>query len=92
MKYNTYDVINGGPRLVEIAKHRGKRKALHFRKKEAFSHILFLFYFLEIYKKRPKVRFFFYCFLLTPFNWMLSHSEEGEEGLRITRYTQNKKD
>lgn len=45
MKYNTYDVINGGPRLVEIAKHR-KNKALHFRRKE----VLAVFFFKSIKK------------------------------------------
>ena len=69
MKYNTYDdIINGGPRLVEVAKHRGKKKALHFRKKE---EALAIFFFKSIKKAQGA----FYCFswfrvfLLTPFHF-----------------------
>lgn len=49
MKYNTYDIINGGPRLVEIAKQRGE-KSVTFEKKEAQA-----IYFESI--KRPKLHF-----------------------------------
>lgn len=58
MKYNTYDVINGGPRLVGIAKDR-KNKALHFGRKEVLAVLK------KNYKKRPGciLSFFFIsCF------------------------------
>lgn len=63
MKYNTYDVINGGPRLVEIVKQEREKRYISGKKKEAFNHIsfyLFIFSFLEIYKKTPMVQFFFF--------------------------------
>lgn len=50
MKYNTYDNINGGPRLVKIAKHTGKRKRYISEKKKLLPFFL-------LFIKRPKVHF-----------------------------------
>lgn len=53
MKYNTYDNINGGPSLVEIAKHKGK-ESVTIQRKEALAFF--------IYKKAQGAYFCFPCF------------------------------